>query len=200
MSELFCINFTYRSPHEDTETVMGFNSDGTVNVKYTLMALRDMLVHNTNIINKLIEKHDIITDIVPIGYGYVGVSTNYPSIAQTLVELNVLAKKIDDLENEEAGIDEFNFSDDEETNQERLNSVNNLINQNDTNCIFNNNDSETNSKSESDDIIDDEHNTNSILSKYINIIGERESDNSNDSNKSESTDDSYSDEEEADNN
>jgi hypothetical protein len=181
MSELFCINFTYKSPHEDTESVMGFNPDGSVNIKYTLMALRDMLVHNVNIMNKLIEKYDVITDIIPIGYGVVGISTNYPSVVQTLVDNNILTKNPDDLEDEETIMNELNFLDDEETNQDRLNFINNLTNQNDATDatdIFGNNDnnkSGSDSGSESDDIIRDDKNTKSILNKYIDIINENNS-------------------------
>ncbi|XWV26017.1 hypothetical protein QJ857_gp1063 [Tupanvirus soda lake] len=177
MSEVSCINFTYKSPHQDIESVMGFNSDGSVNIKYTLISLRNLLSHNINILNKLIEKSENITNIIPIGYGVVGINIDSPTITQYLLDENILTKMSENME-DEVEIGEFNFSDDEETNQDRLNIVNNLTNHNDTNNIFDNDLSESDSDSESDDIIDDEKNTKSILSKYIGIINERNSDES----------------------
>jgi hypothetical protein len=179
MTDLYCINLTYKSPNEDTEEVMHLNPDGTINVKCTLMALRDMLTQNANIINKLIEKFDIIVDIIPIGYGVVGISTNYPTIAQSLVDINVLTKNYDEQENEEILVEDFNFSE-EETNQDRLNSVTNLINQLDLDDISNHN---LNSDSDSDScIIKDDKNTRAILNKYIDITNDEKSDVSSDQN------------------
>ncbi|XWV24776.1 hypothetical protein QJ856_gp1007 [Tupanvirus deep ocean] len=187
MSEVSCINFTYKSPHQDVESVMGFNSDGSVNIKYTLISLRNLLHHNINLINKLIEKSENITNIIPIGYGVVGVNVNSPTLTQDLIDENVLTKLSETME-DEVEIGEFNFSDEEETNQDRLNVVNNLTNHNDTNNIFNNDLTDSDTDSETDDIIDDEKNTKSILSKYIGIINERNSDESDNENSQDEYD------------
>ena len=179
---LLCINFTYKSPNEDMALVMGFNPDGTVNVKYTLMALRDLLIENTNKINKLIEKHYAITDILPIEYGNIEIITNSPDIVQSLVDEQILTTKLDSSDNEDSDFDGSNFSDDDETNQERLHLINNLVNQNEINSIFNQNEieseSDTDSESESDEIIDDDDNKHSIITKYKKMISENDLDDS----------------------
>jgi hypothetical protein len=171
MTDTSYINFTYKSPHEDVESVMGHNPDGSVNIKYTLLALRDLLTHNLNIVNKLLEKNDDIFDINPIGYGIVSIDANTIT-KESLLNANILIKQPNVLENEEI-LDDIYISDEEETNQNRLGIINNLVNLNDTHAS---NINTTDSDTDSDDIIDDKINTRSIVDKYLNIINEKYSD------------------------
>lgn len=189
MSEIGYINFTYKSPHQDIDSVTGINSDGSVNVKYTLLALRELLSNNLIIINKLIDKSNNITNISPVGYGVISINIDSPIVTQNLIENNIIKKTIEKMEDDVAE-NYFVFSDEEETNNDRLNIVKNLVTQNDVDDIFdnNNNDSESDYNSESDDLIGDDNNTKSILDKYIDIINEKKllnDDFSDDSEKSE---------------
>ena len=189
MTEIFAIKFTYKSPCEDVDACCGFNSDGSINVKYTLATLREMLLQNVSIIDKLLEKSENITTINPIGYGVVQATVNSDPVLRTLLDDNVLHNAPENADNENEYnnyLNEFHFSDDEETNQDRLNMVNNMTNQNDSQTIFNkDSDSDSDSGSESD-IIDDENNTKSILDKYNNILNANRSDDSSDSDGTES--------------
>ena len=63
---------------------------------------------------------------------------------------------------------------DNETNNDRLLMVTNLVNQNDTQNIFG---KESDHSSNSDDVIDDEKNAKSIIDKYSNILKNNDSDN-----------------------
>ena len=170
------INLTYKSPEEDIGNSIGLNPDGSINVKYTLQTIRELLSHNLNTINKLIEKADNITNIIPIGYGLVGINIDSPVILENLLENNIITKHPEILE--EPTIDELIFSEDEETNQERLNMINNLISQDDSQNILDNKNN-SDSDSEADDILDDETNTKSILNKYIHIMSSQDSDDEN---------------------
>lgn len=184
MTELICINLTYKSPHEDVENCMGLNSDGTVNSKFTLLSLKNLLTHNLDTINKLLEKSENITNIIPIGYDIVEIKINSPNVLKNLMDDNIVIKRDNINDTDEINPGDIYFSD-EETNEERLNMINNLVNQSETQSIFNKNtDSETEFDSDNDDIIEDEKNSKSILNKYVNIIDERnsESDDNNDNN------------------
>ncbi len=172
MTDPCYINFTYKSPHEDVETVMGHNPDGSVNVKYTLLALRDLLTYNLDIINKLLEKSSEISDINPLGYAIVGININNHATKENFLNANILVKQPDVLEEEEL-LNNIYLSDEEETNQNRLDMIKNLVNSNDINTFTNK--SDTDSDTDSDDVIDDRKNTKSIIDKYLCIINEKDS-------------------------
>lgn len=168
MSKIFCINLTYKSPYEDFENLNGFYPDGKTNINYSLLAMRNLLLDNVNTINQLLEVSENISDIIPIGYGMIEVKINMPDVLQKLVNTNVLTESIIGVGSEELGADEIRFSDDEETNQDRLGRINNLTNQNDIPVDFD--ESYTDSDSESDGLIDDENSKKSIINKLNDII------------------------------
>lgn len=167
MAEISCINLTYKSPHEDVENLIGFNPDGTVNVKYTLLSMKELMLQNLNVITKLLEKTDNITDIIPIGYGIVEVKINSINVLKNLMDAKIVINPPNIAETDEINVDELHFSDDDETNQARLDLINNLVNQNDSQSIFNKG---SDSESDDDEIIGDEKNTKLILDKYNNFI------------------------------
>lgn len=173
MSNSSYINFTYKSPHEDVESVIGHNPDGSVNIKYTLLALRDLLAHNISIVNKLLDKNIDITDINPLGYNIVSINVSNQITKENLLNENILIKQPNVLEEEEL-LDDIYLSDEEETNQNRFKLINNLVNTKDINILNNDNDN-TESDTDSDDLIDDIKNTKSIVDKYLNIINEKDS-------------------------
>ena len=171
------INFTYNSPHEDIESSLGFNNDGSINVKYTLNTMKNILTYNLSIINKLLDKVDTIKNIESVGYNKIEIAITSKNDFENLIKDNVLfTQPIIDQPDE----NDINFSDDEETNQDRLNMINNMVNKNDFQAIFDKH-SDSESDKESDDIISDEKNTKSILSKYSNFIKDEEDTDSEDS-------------------
>jgi len=170
------LNLTYKSPHEDFENCAGWNTDGSINIKYTLATMKDLLIHNAEIIDKLLKNADSINHINAVGYCLIDVIAKSNTALESLINENILSKK-PPIDIEEANIDELQLSD-EETNQTRFNSVNNLIIQNNTG--LNTNHSSEESDVESDEIIFDEQNTASILNKYKRFI--QTNDNESDSN------------------
>lgn len=171
MAEPIYINFTYQSPHEDVENCLGFNPDGSTNVKYVLNSLREKLMENVELIDTLLEKSEFINNLNVFGYNLVGVEIPSPIERQSLLDKQIL--KIYSHENEEEDhINIDNFSDsEEETNNDRLNILNNLSNQNDSNMIFENH-SDLDTDTEDNDIISDDKNTSEILDRYSNFIEE----------------------------
>lgn len=171
------LNLSYKSPHEDLESSLGYNSDGTINIKYTLLTLRNMLLKNVETINKLIDNADNVTNISSTGLNIIEVKVN-SVVLKELKEMNVLLDQ-SDTESDEQNINYFDLSDDNvETNNDRLNMINNLINRNDINYVI---DKEYESESEIEscsetDIIDDDKNTKIILNKYRSIITEMHED------------------------
>jgi len=167
------MNLTYKSPNEDIENCTGMNPDGSVNAKFTLLSMRELLTKNIAVVNKLLENVENITDIIPVGYGLVETKINSQTILKNLIENGTLIKPPEYTDMNEFQIDDLEFSDGEETNQDRLNMVNNLVNQQDTQSDFGRNlDSDSDSDTESDDLIDDKKNTQSILDKYNRIIND----------------------------
>lgn len=169
MTESIYINFTYNSPHEDIQNSMGFNSDGSLNIKYTLVTLKNLLLNNVELIDKLLNKVDTIDNINSIGYNHIEIQINNEEILNSLLIDKTLIKQIENIEdeNEDENV-EYQFSD-EETNQTRLNMINNIVNHNDLQIMLDKH-SNSESGSDSDEIISDEKNTQSILNKYGNFI------------------------------
>ncbi len=93
-----------------------------------------------------------------------------------LLNDDILINMIEDDDNDE--IYDYNFIE-EETNQVRLNMINNIINHDDSPFIQNNDESD--SETDTDDIICDEKNTQSLLNKYEEFIKQSLTDNSSDS-------------------
>lgn len=180
MEELTCINFTYRSPHEDIEEAIGVNPDGSTNILYTLSTMKNLLLKNLDVVNKLIEKANKIDNINPVGYSIINISIKDKTVHDELLENGTIIKhnSLNTYSDDESGI-EIPFSD-EETNQDRLNMITNLLNQ--ANPITtSDNHYDTTSDSDGDDyLIDDPKNVMMILNKYGNFInnGSESDDNS----------------------
>ena len=177
MAEISCLNLTYKSPTEDIEQCMGVNSNGTVNIKYTLKSLQNLLQENLNVVNKLIEKADHVTDIVPIGYGLVEVKINSTIVLKNLMDNKIIIQPNIDNEYQDDIIDDLNiYIDNEETDADRLAIINNLVNSGELPDILKNpnDESDSGSESESDDLIADEKNTKSIINKYSSFLNTEE--------------------------
>lgn len=171
MTETAYINLTYISPHEDIEKSLGLNSDGTVNAKYTLICMKELLTNNLLVINKLLDEVNNIVDITPVGYGIVEIKVKSEVIQKLLDDNILITHPIKNENSDESNTDEWSIDDTDETNQDRLNMISNLINQDDSQNIFGSAcTSDAESEAELDDIINDEKNAASILNKYCEIL------------------------------
>jgi hypothetical protein len=180
MSGTHFINLTYSSPHEDIEKLSGLNSDGTTNVNFTLLSMKELLSRNLEVINNLITEANNITEITPIGYGIIEIKMKSLEIMKKMIDADVIITKpphTDDYGDDDfsdTGTENFQIDEDNiETNQQRLRMINNLINQSDLQNIFGDNsgnDSDSESNSESDELINDDKNINLILNKYSRIL------------------------------
>lgn len=170
MAQLSYINLTYQSPSIDISESFGYNPDGTINIKYTLTTYRNLLQQNINIINALISEVDNITDIIPIDSN-VAIKISSEDVQKKLFDNHILVQP-----NVEEDIGE-NYFTEEETNQDRLAMVDRITNQMD---IPDNleiiSHSESGSDDEMDELIDDSHNMESIINKYLHIMGSDSSD------------------------
>ena len=193
-SEITHINFTYKSPDEDMVSLMGHNPDGSINIRYTLSSMRDLLEHNIVILDKLIENADYISNLIPIGCGLVEIEMNISQSRKKLIEENIIKKYTDTLVDQCNDIS-FNdiLSDDDydhdyESNQDRLSMIHNLVKNNESNNGSNNNDNNgsnnesqsSNTDSESSDIILDNKNTRLLIEKYLSTISNCDSSENND--------------------
>lgn len=195
MAEILCINLTYKSPHEDVEDSIGLNPDGTVNCKFTLITLRNLLEKNLEVVKKLLENADNVTDIVPIGYGIVEAKINSESVKNSLFDDNVLLKASLDNSNDDF-LDQIHYDDsNSETNEERFAMINNLTNQNDSQMIFNRENSDSEQTESGDEIIDDSKNAKLILEKYRDVITNNEDTSDSEKSGYDSMDDVLEDEE-----
>lgn len=162
------INFTYESPYKDIEKYGGFYPDGSINVKYTLLAMRNLLQDNIDVINKLLDKSDNIVGIVPYDNGSVEIKTNSTEVLENFANDNIIK-----LVGASDIVPDYEIS---ETNQDRLNMVNNMVSLNDildldTNDNSDSSDGSSNgSENSACNIIFDDNNLNLLIDKYKNSI------------------------------
>lgn len=165
------LNLTYSSPHEDFANSLSVNPDGTVSAKHTLVLMKDMLIHNVKIIEDLIETSDHITNIIPIAYGTIEVNINTPHVREELINKKIVTTQLPTFDTDggntlwNADLNETDDASDEETNNDRLKMIYNLINQNEFENTEQNDDVE-----EETEIVADETNMNKILMKYMTIF------------------------------
>lgn len=173
MAEMYYVNFDYNTPFEDIQECMGFNPDGTININYTLMTLKNKLMKNIILIEKLLDNHIHISNLIPSEYNKISITINNKEILESLIYENVINNNETDIyDNNE------NLFSDEETNQERLNRLNNIINTDNYNIFLNK--SSDDSESSTEEIISDEKNIQSLLNKYKTFTKNLSDDDSND--------------------
>ncbi|AGC02082.1 hypothetical protein H012_gp375 [Acanthamoeba polyphaga moumouvirus] len=153
MSKYGTINFTYGGPYNDIIGSASYYDDGTVNIKYTLLSLKNLLLHNVNIIDKLLENNNIKN--IMVNDTDISVEVDSNESYEQLVKDEVLINETDNFSD---------YSGEIETNQDRLNRVLNMTNINETENIFGNeiksddifNSDSENSDSESNDLLNDD--------------------------------------------
>ena len=160
MSE-FIINFTYKNPSSDFFASAGVYPSGKINPTYSLIAMRQKLQQNIEIINELIEHRTEIKSIHDAGNCNLSISLN----AESTVGEKLLDKKIIRNSFENTTIE---VPDPVETNQDRQRILSNLINTNNL-CIVKENESELNGLEEPT-YVEDKRNDNLILKKYEKLI------------------------------
>src|ERR1700743_1743794 len=90
MTDTTYINFTYTSPSNDLFRLLCYNPDETINLKCTLISVKELLAKNINVIDQLITGADNITDITPVRYGIVEIEMNNQDLVHKLLEQEIL--------------------------------------------------------------------------------------------------------------
>ena len=162
MSNQYILNLSYKSPQDDFQEHLGINTDCTINIKYTLLSMRNMLQQNVEVLNKLIDNCQNINSIVPISNLELLIDCE-TNVSEYLLNNNVLIST--DIPQEQYTLDH------NETNEQRLNLIYNLTNINESDGIFStSNLSDSDSECESDELVSDKRNLNNLISKYDKII------------------------------
>lgn len=185
MSEETYINFTYKSVNEDFKNSIGYNPDSSINITYTLMTIRNLLLNNVKIIDRLLEYNKSIKEMVPINNS-IKISFFSEEIKKILQEegtINYIPLHIN--ENNEFRI--FDNEEIPETNYDRLSMIHNLTrvdNLSDLDTILNSDGIiYSTSESEVDELIYDKENINNLVNKYQNLISDEYSDKSDDTDR-----------------
>lgn len=184
MMQTFNINFTYASPSEDIEKVVGYNPDSSINIKFTLIGLRQLLQDNVDIINRLLENVDSITNI----YSNLDIGSNVSMtlalapardatmVVEKLKEDNIIKDISADEENSDSDTASealYASSSEDETNYDRLRKIKNLSLHNkkeDLEFLSREYDTDYSSTDDSgDDLIRDDANKNDLINKYIEL-------------------------------
>uniref|UniRef100_A0A6C0LR88 Uncharacterized protein n=1 Tax=viral metagenome TaxID=1070528 RepID=A0A6C0LR88_9ZZZZ len=162
------LKFTYNNPVEDMHLVKGLNIDGTINIKYSLYALKQKLMENVKYIDKLLEVSNQINNILIDGEDIL------VTIESDTVKKSMLALKLITLD---SNVDEQNLNEqiyqelyeqNEETNTDRCKKIMNLSNMNRLKPLFTNEQRED-SESENE-IISDDKNFDAIAETYYTYI------------------------------
>lgn len=156
-SNKFLINFTYESPSVDIIQNSGFNSDASINVKYTLTSVRDNLLKNIDLLNYLLENSNFIENINLMNLNCV-INVNDELKLKEMLDLKIICP----LNN--SYIETNRMDNSEETHTDRLNMVYNLTCKNDFSSY-------SNSSSDSDsDLIFDTQKQIYICDKYYELM------------------------------
>ncbi|AGF85181.1 hypothetical protein QJ854_gp601 [Moumouvirus goulette] len=167
MSKYGTINFTYGGPYNDIISSASYYDDGTINTKYTLLSLKNLLLHNVNIINKLLE-NDGVKNIM-VNNIDISVEVDSNESYEQLIKDDILINEAEIFSD---------YSGEIETNQDRLNRVLNMTNINETENIFGheinnedifNSDSE-NSDSDSNELLNDKKAHKYLLNAFELLI------------------------------
>ena len=143
---------------------MGLNPDGNINVKYTLMALRNKLMENVEMLNKLLEKTDYITGIFATDYDSVAICVSSQEEMDDMLKNDLIRNEIIDEEPEED--DEISSESDNETHSDRLRMMKNLIFSSESKQM-----SDSDDESSENDFVDIV-NMQGLIHKYNDLIGD----------------------------
>ena len=145
----YLINFTYESPHTDMVKNVGFNPDSSINIKYTLNAMRNNLLRNIDTLDELLRECSSITKIELTDKYKVAVTINDSDVVTRLLEKKNLYKEIDINNSESESVSETESESETESDSE----------------------SESNSSIESfDDILSDDLQIEYIAKKYHDFL------------------------------
>jgi len=167
MNKISCLNLTYKSPYEDMEDSIGLNPDKTININFTLLSLKNKLLENINTIDKLLEHSDYIDNIILIDNDIIEIKIDDQITYNQLINNGILIENNYDSDTDSTDdftAENYDFGSPRETNHDRLNTINNLVRQ-DNNYPDNSSDSDSNSSNSNEDITDDK-NMIYITNKY----------------------------------
>lgn len=163
MEKVF-INFTYHNPAIDFLNCRGRNQDETTNIKYTLKAIQNLLIHNAGIIEDFLETADKISNIALVN-DQIQVTIEEDALA--LLDKDIFVTQEQDI---------APTTEETETNQERYNRIHNMIR------TDSESDSDTNDyASDVEDMISDPNSMDSLFYKFRALVGVGDSDSHSDS-------------------
>lgn len=119
------LNLTYKSPARDVDDNMNYNSDGTINVKFTMFSLKNILLENISKIDTILRNIDNITDINIINNS-IEIVLNNSDVEKNLIDANILTNGI----NEDDTDYLMDIETEIETNSDRLQMLRLLTSQN----------------------------------------------------------------------
>jgi len=118
MEENYYINFDYTNPQNDLENSASYYVDGTIDIKLSLMSMKEKLMKNINIIDELIKECYNIDDIIFYNTNKIEIKISSEEAINRLLIANAISNR-----NEE---NEFN-DEHPETHNYRFNLIDRLI-------------------------------------------------------------------------
>ena len=169
---IYLLNLKFDSLVNELEESSGFNSDGTMNIPYTLERLRDKLEHVIDVVNTLLSKEDQIIDMDPYGVNRIQIITKTPETMQELIRngtvyTETLSNGFPEENIEDVIIEEPDVN--EETHSERKKRVLNLCNTDNSTAH-----SDESDESDEDLILQDEKNLKTITELYKTLLDEEQ--------------------------
>jgi len=158
------INFTYKNPDYDFKDATSLYENGDVNVKYTLMVLRDKLNENLQRINKLIDVSENIDGLLQDHEGVIVWAQD--GIREQLHKDGVIrgASQNPESDSDSSSEEEVNH----ETHSERLRMINNMLN-----TGWNRySDRDSESETESSDVVEDIFGAMTLVDYYDHFVDE----------------------------
>jgi len=158
------INFTYKNPDDDFREATSLYENGDVNVKYTLTVMRDKLNENLQRVNKLIESSENIDGLLQDHEGIIVWAKD--GIREQLHKDGVIRGARQNPESDSSSEEEAN----NETHSERLRMINNILN-----TGWNRySDRDSESETESSDVVEDVVGAMTLVDYYDHFMGEND--------------------------
>jgi hypothetical protein len=117
MEENYYINFDYTNPQNDLENSASYYVDGTIDIKLSLMTMKEKLMKNIQIIDELLKECYNIDDVIFYNTNKIEIKISSDEARNRLIEANAISNR-----------NENEFSEEQpETHNYRFNLINRLI-------------------------------------------------------------------------
>lgn len=119
MDDTYHVNFTYQSPTDDIKDSICYNSNGDINIKCSLIVMRNKLMENIEILDLLIKKCNNITCLDVLDGELIKIKLSDNNYIDKLLKDNILKK---------CNGGYIDYSSNDETNEDRLQLMCNITN------------------------------------------------------------------------